>query len=417
MDRLYARQQGDDFEAPTDVYCEVRTRNRTTVPIPCEIYQKSAYEIIPSLRNQHMQVAIERLQIDTTQLPMWIPIPLDPATSTANTIYEIFITYNNSVGGLLKQGWSRLQFTKDSTFDVLPATTTDFERVLDGDAMFVKSCHKIADMINRSLVSAVNMLVAVGGADCTPLGFNKILTCHVPLCWWDTSRNKFVFSSLSDFWDANTTVVANGGLNNGVAVGPMKLYFNRALKDLMRGYLYEPVATIVHQAGGTPTTEWWQLKIFHDANPYNATSLSMATSSIVTYNTYSAGRVLHCVQDQSALSVFQSIIKLVVTSDNLDVQSQAMPPRSGWGTVSTDVSTRTLKVLGEISYPVDDTVGPPSNTIQYLPINLRFVDIGLYQPVKDIHVKVWWMDIFGNLHPLRLGQYDGMSMTLHFKKI
>lgn len=134
-------------------------------------------------------------------------------------------------------------------------------------------------------------------------------------------------------------------------------------------------------------------------------------------------------QDYNIISNWNSLRKLLITTNTLPIRSEAVPtdnlpfidPLTG---VVTDLITGDITGSNSSSKPIISdfvpqltTAGDSRSIAYYNPIaQYRLVDMNQDIPIQKIDLKIYWEDKDNNIYPLRIGKYNQASIKLGFFK-
>lgn len=411
-DILYSRRQNFEEDPVRDLFVNVTYKNTSLTDVAlAQVTQPRTRDIIPASKKYQYRVAVERLMLSTNYIPFWIPQMANPATNLTDTIYKIRMDYSTVAAKTYTQ---TLQWTGDASYEAAAAvsTTSDYAKTLDSDYLYSRSINHFLYLLNKAHKACWEGLKATTGGVGNAAAIDVSTPGNVGYYQFNSSSRTFTFTCTSKIYDANTDVVVVGGSENGLAKGPIKLYLNRPLMKLLRGFKIQ--STIVET-----NDTWYRVHIYQNGDLYSYTSTAGALTTWYSFDAHaSSTSYLLCMkQDSPSLAAFSTCTKILVTTDSIPIIDQPIPDKVQWGgsiLTTPQTGSTSMKILADIAYPQDDYLSSPMSLIQYIPINLRFNDLVLERPVKDLEIKIWWVDIYNNMHPLKFLPGEGFDLTLHF---
>ncbi len=129
-------------------------------------------------------------------------------------------------------------------------------------------------------------------------------------------------------------------------------------------------------------------------------------------NTYPAvPAYLQMIQDYRIIANWNSLRKIVITTNTLPIQTEAIPT----GDATTGVSSNRPIITDFV--PQLNEAGDTRSVAYYNPsAQYRLVDMNQGIPLQKIDLKIYWEDKDSNLYPLNIRKYDQASVKLGFFK-
>lgn len=354
-----------DLSDPFCVYYNILLTNADTTgkqPIPCD-YDKT--RTLPFLGNaSNYFLSFVKFKIDTSSLPVFIPIIESPSTNINNTIYQIGVyevaTTTLSSGTIV---WiPQDQTAVAPTLQPVQDTTTNYYYAYDYDYFI--------NLINSTL--ATHYTASTGD------------TTGIPYF----SLNKSTFNLEFNY----STKIQNG---------TFYVTMNDALYQLLNTF------TFAKYTAGAPTGQAWYKLV-----PPTATLPVSFQIGAVNFWTM--------VQNNTSLNVWNPVHSLVFTSNSLPViptnvsddviSTNSLISTAGPADVANIITTFTAQIEANNSY---------KNQLIYEPTaEYRLVSMSPAGGVLSrMQISVYWKDRYGNTRKLYLNPNCSFSCDILFRRI
>jgi len=321
-------------------------------------------------------LSIIRFTVDTTVLPVFIPV-IQPNQSNINlSIYSITLEYVDSGSGTVYSYQQYLQYVPQDKYAQFPVSPTSNPPYYVQDNKtgyyFVYSYSYLIALMNTTFQNALNGLIAV----CLTGGV--ILTASVPVMTFDLSS--LVASINVDITEYGTN-----------ETGKINIYFNQAMAQLFNSF---PMTIYGFNA---PFGKNYQL-----ANNY-LINIDGSFQSVIT-------------QEYSSVASWNPVMSIVFTSTSLPIISSqiALPSIYLNGTVINSSSTNaSFNVITDLV----------ASDFQYKPFLIynpsaqyRFVSLLPKRSIRHVDLQIYFQLKDEEFTPLRLPTGASCSLKLLFSK-
>ena len=342
-------------------------------PIPVNFSEK---RIIPILKNSNeYKLSITRFQIDTQELPVFLPEIQINQDDRNKTIYSVTLVQgSNTVRKYIQ--WETQ--SPNSSVPPPPSSTPSGFQNNDGTYYYCYSFQYWASLINKTLALAFEEL--------------QINEAHSPIFSWDYTTNQGIMTVEKDYYSSDNS-------------NPIEIYFNNALYALFSSF---PAYNY-----GVTASLGKNYKLIID----DYTGSNTITMPIVSDDETEPYDCIQCFQEYSTTANWTPINSIVFTSSSLPiVKEQLSAPiiynetrqaslgnNANFGSIITDLQTN------ELSYKPNLIYNPSA---QY-----RYISLESGISISQIDVQVYWKNRFGLLTPLYLGSGSSCSLKILFEKI
>lgn len=381
MSKFYNASQAVGVALESDhTYLDLQLVNNDTtglnnpVPLVFNETRNAPFLMNPSL----WHLSIVRFSVDTVgSLPLFIPQvqlgQLDPNL----LIYSFTLKYKNYE----YQQYINFQ-PQDLSVPVPPAPLVFQD--LTTSYYFIFSYQRWAYLVNQSLAAAVTALsnLAIAGGDALP-------SLNPPFIQFDPDGGKCVINA--DVLGYDKTLAQ-----------PIEIYMNSPMRSLFAGFETDLMGY------GTVT----------NGKNYRLSLYNMYGTNILNLPTYNA---IQAFQDYTSLGpIGCAVSSIVFTSTLLPVSATytALPK------IFNSNSTVFLDTVNNnFTNMITDLEIPLANGSEYLPSiyyapqgEYRLMNMTSNQPLNSIELRVYWRDIYGNLHDLQIGSGCSASVKIMFRK-
>ena len=355
---------------PGHVYLDLSVVNNDTGnagigPSPLIFSESRSRAIITDPSSYY--VSIIRFKIDTSLLPVMMPVVQLNQINPNLTIYSFTLSYQGH------DFQSYIIFEPQDLSTSQPAAPTTQQDINSGYyylynfAFFVNLCNKAL----QAAFDGLNDLIALP-------------TTHAPFLLYDPSSNQLVF---------NADVAAyDNSLNN-----PIQIYFNVPCYNLFSSFQCSTVS-FANNGGKN------YLLLTTNDQGFNVAELS----------SYS---VLQIYQDFVSTQLWSCVQSIVLTSSTLPITGTMQGVSSINGT-SNNINYNTNISVPIISdFEVAITTGldyKPS--ISYSPNMYRLIDLFGHSDITNINISAYWKDNQSNLHPLLIPANGNSNLKIMCRK-
>jgi hypothetical protein len=325
-------------------------------------------------------LSVVRFALQTTSLPIFIPLIQTGQNDPNLTIYSITMEYEVLGNTITYQQY--LNFVPTNLYLQTPASPLNNQDV-STEYYYVYSYQYFINMVNKTILDCFNGLSAlvVGAGGIMP-------TTHAPFLQIDpTGLKSVLFADILGF--------------NETLANPIKFYMNSAMYHLFTSFQQD-----YYGFSGITLGRNYRIKIYSD---------SVNTFNFPTYN------ALTMYQEQSACALMNPIQSIVFTTGLLPVRpSNISAPRifgedSGL-TQSQNNNTNIAPIITDFEVPFDATNTYRPN-IEYSPQSeYRLFDLYGSSPLNAIELTCFWKTQFGNLVPFRLTSNSKANLKLLFRR-
>lgn len=446
---------------PDNIYFDVLVTNfnsTTGNPIPIYFNENRTNPIIPVTGEYEMSII--RFQVDTPDLPVFIPIikPSQGLNNLTNYVITLTITPATLPDGTTPNTTEYISqanviwVTQDSTALVpsAPSANPGGYQSSVGNYYYCYSYQHFQSLIQATLVRAFNYLKdALNTAGYTSSAVNKELYGVLsPIFSWDATTQCAVISTPqfkadntspafeTRYLDANGNITANASR--------VKMYFNSPLFQLFtsfnadfkgqnnsftttasgQGYYQNPAPTnyqsIVIPSGTTLTGLNYEITILNQQgtnqiltpNIYPVTYPSTTPGPLVTTNLF-----IQTFQEFSTIVNWTPIDSIVFISNTLPIVSNQLASPlifnenqiiTGDGNNSKFAQIITDIVTNQQSYKPNILYNP---TAEY-----RMISMTGNRPLTNVDISVYWRNKLGNLFPINLLSGGSCSLKFLFRK-
>lgn len=312
-------------------------------------------------------VSIVRFKIDTSLLPVMLPVIQLNQINPNLTIYSFTLSYK----GFDFQSYIIFEPQDLNTSQPLPPTT---HQDVNSGYYYLYNFAFFVNLCNKALTAAFNGLAEL----------IDLPTSHSPFLLYDPSSNQLVFN-------ADVTAYDNS------LEDPIQIYFNIPCYNLFSSF---------------------QCSTISYASPIGKNYLLLTTNdqgfNVAELNTYSA---LQIYQDYISSQLWSCVQSICLTSSTLPINGTMQGISSLNGT-SNNINYNTNISVPIISdFEVALTTGldyKPS--ISYSPTMYRLIDMYGHTDITNITIDAYWKDNQNNLHPLLMPANANSNLKILFRK-
>ena len=122
---------------------------------------------------------------------------------------------------------------------------------------------------------------------------------------------------------------------------------------------------------------------------------------------------LRYTQEYNVINYWESLRKVLITSNSLPIRSEYIQAQSGNGLVGNDINA-TLNIITDF-VPSLESAGQSRTNIYFYPTSqYRLVDMISDTPVFKIDLNLFWEDLNGNLYPIYIPVGQSASVKIGF---
>ena len=355
--------QNTQFPARVYVDLNMTNSNYEKPAVPIEFNEARAEPIIKDA--EAYNVAVARFHIDTLTLPVWIPLLQQGEVN--NTIYSFTLTYKSHAFQ------AYLTFVpQDSTLPT-PAAGNNSDPYYH-----VYNFSYVKDLLNTTLLAAFNGLKALVEADSDTLP-----TSFEPWFLYDPSSSELILNADKSAYDhalANPIVVfMNDAMHKMVSSFPVYRFTN----NITNGKNYQLIIKNNHSQNVMQITDDLQ--------------------------------VLLSYMEQSCTGMWSPIDSILFSSGNLPVRGSLVPSPATFGTSNSTNSFSSSTVSLLTDFQISQVTGKESRgSVEYAPSFYRKIDLLGHGSIDTINIRVFWRDIYGAVHDLKLPAGCNASIKLLF---
>jgi hypothetical protein len=440
---------------PDHIYYDVLISNfnsTTGNPIPIYFNENRTNPILHTTGEYEMSII--RFQVDTPDLPVFIPVikPYQTLNSLTNYVITLTITPATLPDGVTANTTTYISqanviwITQDTSAFVPPDPSNNGGYQSNvGDYYYCYSYQHFQSLIEATLVRAFNYLkTALNTAGYTSLAVDKELTGVLPPIFsWDTTTQCAVISTPqykangtspafeTRYLDASGNITANP---SGV-----KMYFNSPLFQLFtsfnaifkgqsnsitttasgQGYYQDPTGytSILIPSGTTLTGLNYEITILNQQGTNQIITPTIYQNVLPVSSSTTQNLFIQTFQEYSTIVNWTPVESIVFVSNTLPIVSNQLSSPviynenqiiSGNGNNAKFAQIITDIVSNEQSYKPNLLYNP---TAEY-----RMVSLTGNRPLTNVDISVFWRNKLGNVIPLNLLSGGSCSLKFLFRK-
>jgi hypothetical protein len=442
---------------PDNIYYDVLITNfnsTTGNPIPIYFNENRTNPIVPVTGEYEMSII--RFQVDTPDLPVFVPV-IKPGTSqTLNNLTNYIITLTIKPATLpdgvtpntteyISQA-NVLWVTQDTSAPIPPPPSSNggYQSVV-GDYYYCYSYQHFQSLIDATLVRAFSYLkTALNTAGYTSLTVNQELSNVLPPIFsWDTTTQCAVISTPQFKADGTSPAFDTRFLDINGVIQPnpngVKMYFNSPLFQLFtsfnaifngqsnsftttavgQGYYQDPTGynSIVIPSGTTLTGLNYEITILDQQGTNQIITPSIypnvsPVSAATTQNLF-----IQTLQEFSTTINWTPIESVVFVSNTLPIVSNQLASPlifnenqivTGDGNNAKFAQIITDIISNEQSYKPSLLYAPQAE--------YRMISLTGNRPLTNVDISVFWRSKTGNLFPVNLLSGGSCSLKFLFRK-
>lgn len=341
---------------PDNIYYDIDFHNSTESAsekaIPFTFKEQRRVDYLE--RSEDYLLSVVRFNIQTVNLPVFIPMIKSNQANPKLTVYQILLTTGAGTNLI------NLQWEPQDELATVPASPVVSQEY--SEYYFCYSYQWWLDVINAQIAAVA--------------GFGPNEYCFLQ---YDTSTANIKLTTTIEFY-----------------TGGYEISFNAPLKNLFSTFTYKhknfsgvPYYKIEFPANGIPDPVY----------PY-----SLGLYIVTTFT--------------SPVSIWNPISSIVFTSATLPVQPALVGSQLVYGTdiQKEQTGNNVTSVITDFQVNVSDgNFYKPS--IEYIPVSqYRFIDMFGTGGMQNLDITVNWKDYYGNLHPMTLSNNCSGSIKLLFQK-
>lgn len=356
---------------------------------PLDYFGRSFISDVLEERKVHA-VSVYSAKICTAQIPFFIPEFKNSLTNCTTTIYKMHMKYSLVAEKMYTQEFIWYPTTSMTTVSRPTVTADPYEH----DWFYAKSLTEVIYFLNKNMSACLTGMIATTGGVGNPMygGAGIVSTAHgrIPSFMWNEKTKQIEFTAANYFYDNKTTATVSGGVRNGLADGPVKLYFNKPLAKLLAGFKFVLDGLVV---GGHSDT-WYKLDFYQTPDINDKYINGTSITDLGNFDLFSTSNCSQFARNLNTdLNVFNPCTKIIVTT-NLNIIGQIQQ------------DNKEEFILDEIPYYFDE-----KEYLVYHPSNLR-QNIIKQKYLSEINVKFWWVDKSGSKHLMNFEPGNGFDLAL-----
>lgn len=385
--------QSDDVDF---VYVDLQLYNiasNKTLP-PALVYQST--RTTPFLYNSSQwEFSIIRFSLDSTTLPVFIPVIVPNQPDPDLTIYEVGLsygdTYINQSVIWAPQNLAPTPVPPSQTANLLQSVSPYYQAT---------SYQWLPRLVQQAFNTCFDRLVKAYPGQ-LPYYYTEegAVAATAPIFSFDIDNGLATIFTMAAAYEASSVV--NGTEGSGV---PIKVYMNSSLYALFSSFLNLYI--------GPAAKAGLNFQIVVDS--YNGSNTTfMPTTSLSQYP------AVITMQEYSTTSVQNPVKNITFTSNTLPVQSEQISTPLIFYEGVAPSAFNTSSSNSNIANVVSDFVVPNSiyrPTIVYEPSVYRYISLYQQNSLINIDIEGFWRDQFGNLNRIYLGANSCFTMKLFFKR-
>lgn len=362
---------------PMHVYYDLSVYNNNIASVPPTPLIFEEVRNNPFLKNpENYYMSIVRFQVTTSDtIPVFIPEVQLQQTDVNKLIYSITMKYKT---------YEFQQYVEYIPDDLTQSTPNPPLTVQDlSSSYYYVSTYQIwIEMLNNTLISCFNglKLAVTAGGDTLP-------TNYAPFIDFDLGTYTITLNCDVLGYERNLT-------------NPIQIFFNTPLMNL-----YSTLPNICQSYSAT------------NGKNFLITVTNTNNTNILYLQNYNA---VQTYQEDSTVSVLNPVSSVVFTTGLLPIlPSNISQPKifgTGSGLFNVGNNANIALQITDITVPVE--VGNGYRTsITYNPsAEYRLIDLQGNNPISAVQISCFWVDNYGNRHPLLLNTGCGATLKMLFRR-
>jgi hypothetical protein len=391
MSQLDLRQKDSN---PDKVYYDLTIANLNNgdvnaVNSPYLIFNEQRQNsIIPNTGDYYMSIV--RFQLDTSSLPIFVPIIQLGQSDPNATIYSVTVV-NNTTGALSQVyiEWVN-QIKNQDVLEPPPPNPVQAE----SEWYFCYSFEWFVNLVNTALSTALsNVGIIPYPTPPVPPATNGLAS----MAWNASSNTATLYLDEANFYTPDAGTVPAGQPK-------FSLYFNQALFTLFSSFPAEYLGSV-----GVTNGMNYKIQVYNYSG-INTIQLPVTAPSI---------NCIYINQEWDTTGVWTPVSSIVFTSATFPIiPTRLSPPQAFLNGVLYNLSSsgnnsNVAQVITDLAS--GDLCYKPS--LLYEPTaQFRLIDMVGNTPLTNINIQVFWKSKLGNFVPFRLATGNSCSMKLLFTK-
>jgi len=339
-------------------------------------------------------MSVVRFSLETPSLPIWLPQVSVGQSNPNQTIYSFTLSYDLSGNTYNQQVY--LTYVPQNTFEPVAKPPVTFQDITS-DYYFVYNVQSIVQMMNTTLQTAFgNLKTAINALPGAP----QLPTNNAPFFEYNPNNSTFILDADISGYNLNSTTYT-----------PIKIWANASMYNLLSSF------DAVNYGTSNITNGKNFLFNVRYAKGGNVFPFQTAGPPGSNFNTQNC---LQLYQDYPTLPLWCPIQSMVFTTALLPVVPELTAIPVVFGANSKYASDGNNS---NISPTLTDFEVQLTNGFEFKP-NITYAPSGEYRltdlygntPLSALEVRVFWKDIFGNLHPFYLNEGCNASIKIMFRK-
>lgn len=380
----------------THIYYNINITNNNNgadVPPPQVIFNETRNT--PYLGNpSEYYMSVIRFSLETPSLPIWIPQVTVGQVNQNKTIYSFTLSYDLS--GVTYNNQQFVTYIPADTSQPLPKPPLTFQD-LTSEYYYVYNTQNIVQMLNNTLQTAyTNLRATIVGLPGAP----QLPSQNAPFFEFNPNNSTFILDADISGYNLDSTTYT-----------PIKIWCNSPMYNLISSF-----SAISSGFSGVTFGKNYLLNMRYIKGqapfPFNSPG--------PTGSNFNAQNCLQIFQDYPSLPLWCPIQSMVFTTALLPVVPELTALPTVFGSTSKYVSDGNNS---NISPVLTDFEVALTNGFEFKP-NITYAPNGEYRltdlygntPLSALEVRVFWKDIYGNLHPFFLAEGCNASIKILFRK-
>lgn len=187
------------------------------------------------------------------------------------------------------------------------------------------------------------------------------------------------------------------------------------MNDVAYKYLYAFPAIIIgplQPLGKDVLLFTWNAKFIQTA----ATSRVDLPLTLQSPGYYPAGNLVYLEQSAKAISNWQAVRTIYLTTSSMPVQRESVPGSVGYGQ-NGSTSSNSIPMVTDFILPQDQNPMEAHSRIEYLPTaEYRMISLGGREPITQVTLQAFWTSYSGKAFPVQLPPNGVFAAKLMFRR-
>jgi hypothetical protein len=339
-------------------------------------------------------MSVVRFSLETPSLPIWLPQVTVGQANINQTIYSFTLTYDLS--GVTYDNTQRyVTFIPQNVNEPLPAPPLTFQDITS-EYYYIYSIQNAVQMLNNALTASHTALRAtINGLPGAP----QLPSNNPPFFEYNPTNNTFILDADISGYNLDSTTYT-----------PIKIFCNAPMFNLISSF----------SAFNNGTKNITNGKNYQLNMRYIKGQSPFGFNPGPSGSNFNAQNCIQIFQEYPTIPLWCPIQSMVFTTALLPVVPELTAIPVVFGSNSRYVSDGNNANISPVL--TDFEVGLTSGfefkpNITYTPAGeYRLTDLYGNTPLSALEVRVFWKDIFGNLHPFYLAEGCNASIKILFRK-